>query len=71
MGYLSYYISNYIDKNYLKLQEEPLEVTQEKSSSKPAGRGRDSTILGLKIILLMVLIVAIIFLLQILFDLTA
>ncbi|HAU1247921.1 TPA: hypothetical protein F8S30_13785, partial [Legionella pneumophila] len=47
MGYLSYYISNYIDKNYLKLQEEPLEVTQEKSSSKPAGRGRDSTILGL------------------------
>ncbi|HAT3856388.1 hypothetical protein ACKOUJ_06990 [Legionella pneumophila] len=71
MGYLSYYISNYIDKNYLEPQEKLLESMQEKSPSKPAGRGRDSTILGLKIILLMVLIVAIIFLLQILFDLTA
>ncbi|HEN5600444.1 TPA: hypothetical protein U6322_002607, partial [Legionella pneumophila] len=30
MGYLSYYISNYIDKNYLEPQEKPLESMQEK-----------------------------------------
>ncbi|HAT8179406.1 TPA: hypothetical protein JA361_08015 [Legionella pneumophila] len=71
MGYLSYYISNYIDKNNLKLQEEPLESIQEKSLPKTEGRGRDSALLGFKIVLLMVLIIAIIFLLQILFDLTA
>ncbi|HAT1922239.1 TPA: hypothetical protein JAZ42_01645 [Legionella pneumophila] len=71
MGYLSYYISNYIDKNQLKLQDESLKSMQEKSPSKPAGLGKDSAILGFKIVLLMVLIIAIIFLLQILFDLTA
>ncbi|KGP63817.1 membrane protein [Legionella norrlandica] len=63
-GYFSYYISNYIDKKNLKLTEEFEEKAQEELKSKSLGQIRDSTILGIKIILLMILILAVIFLLQ-------
>lgn len=69
-GYIAYYISNYIDKKKLHLEKKSEEQPQQESSSQPSGSARDSAMLGFKIILLMILIIAAIFLLQALINVT-
>lgn len=70
-GYASYYISNYIDEKKLHLEKKSEEQSKQELSSQSTGSARDSAMLGFKIILLMVLIIAAIFLLQTLINVTA
>ncbi|MBL7478779.1 hypothetical protein [Legionella bononiensis] len=70
-GYISYYISNYIDDQILGLAKKVNPELEKETTIEHQKDVKESLGLAAKIILLMILIVAVIFLLQIIIQSTA
>ncbi|KTD75072.1 hypothetical protein [Legionella waltersii] len=68
-GYISYYISNYIDKNAQDLQNPTEEESKEPTKNKESLK--ESASLGIKLLSIIVLIFAVVFILQEFFAVTS